>query len=48
VQQGTIQARSMMTMTLAVDHRLVDGAVAAQFLETIRDLLEAPEKLATG
>jgi len=36
----------MMTMTLSVDHRIVDGAVGAQFLELIRDLLEAPQKLA--
>jgi pyruvate dehydrogenase E2 component (dihydrolipoamide acetyltransferase) len=35
-----------MTLTLSADHRLVDGAVGAQFLEAIRDLLEAPQKLA--
>jgi pyruvate dehydrogenase E2 component (dihydrolipoamide acetyltransferase) len=45
-RQGGIQVRQMMTMTLAVDHRLVDGAVGAQFLEMVRDLLEAPQKLA--
>lgn len=44
-RQGGIQVRSMMTVTLSADHRLVDGAVGAQFLETIRDLLEAPQKL---
>ncbi|HUU10195.1 MAG TPA: dihydrolipoamide acetyltransferase family protein [Phycisphaerae bacterium] len=47
-RQGGIQVRSMMTMTLSVDHRLVDGAVGAQFLETIRDLLEVPQKLVDG
>jgi len=45
-RQGGIQVRQMMTMTLSVDHRIVDGAVGAQFLELIRDLLEAPQKLA--
>jgi len=45
-RQGGIQVRKMMSMTLSVDHRLVDGAVGAQFLERIRDLLEAPQKLA--
>jgi pyruvate dehydrogenase E2 component (dihydrolipoamide acetyltransferase) len=45
-RQGGIQVRKMMSMTLSVDHRLVDGAVGAQFLEMIRDLLEAPQKLA--
>ncbi|MEA3368217.1 MAG: 2-oxo acid dehydrogenase subunit E2, partial [Planctomycetota bacterium] len=45
-RQGGIQVRQMMTMTASVDHRLVDGAVAAQFLETVRDLLESPQPLA--
>jgi len=44
-RQGTIGIRKVMTLTLAADHRLVDGAVGAQFLETIRDALEAPQKL---
>jgi pyruvate dehydrogenase E2 component (dihydrolipoamide acetyltransferase) len=34
-----------MTLTLAADHRMVDGAVGAQFIEVIRDALEAPQKL---
>ena len=45
-RQGSVQVRKMMSMTLSADHRLVDGAVGAQFLEMIRDLLEAPQKLA--
>jgi len=44
-RQGGIQVRQMMTMTLSADHRLIDGA-AAQFLETVRDLLESPQPLA--
>ena len=44
-RQGGIQVRKMMTLTLAVDHRLVDGAVGAQFIEMIRDALEAPQRL---
>ena len=44
--QGDVRVRKMMSMTLSVDHRLVDGAVGAPFLEMIRDLLEAPRKLA--
>jgi len=44
-RQGGIHVRKMMTLTLAVDHRLVDGAVGAQFLEMIRDALEAPQGL---
>ncbi len=44
-RQGGIQVRKMMTVTLAVDHRTVDGAVGAQFLEAIRDAIEAPRGL---
>jgi pyruvate dehydrogenase E2 component (dihydrolipoamide acetyltransferase) len=32
--------RSMMTLTLAVDHRVIDGAGAARFLNTLRGILE--------
>jgi pyruvate dehydrogenase E2 component (dihydrolipoamide acetyltransferase) len=31
-----------MTMTLSADHRAVDGATAAEFLRTLRRLLEEP------
>jgi len=44
-RQGGIQIRKMMAATLAVDHRVIDGAVGAQFLEMIRDGMEAPQKL---
>jgi pyruvate dehydrogenase E2 component (dihydrolipoamide acetyltransferase) len=38
--------RSMMTMTLTCDHRILYGADAARFLAGIRDLLERPLQLA--
>ena len=34
-----------MNMTLSVDHRLIDGAVAAQFLNHVKHRLEFPESL---
>ena len=37
-----IVARPMMTMTLTCDHRTIDGAVAADFLRTVKDFLEEP------
>jgi pyruvate dehydrogenase E2 component (dihydrolipoamide acetyltransferase) len=37
-----IVARTMMTLTLSCDHRAVDGATAAEFLTTLRQLLEEP------
>jgi pyruvate dehydrogenase E2 component (dihydrolipoamide acetyltransferase) len=31
-----------MSLTLSADHRAVDGATAAEFLRTVRRLLEEP------
>ena len=45
VRDGQIVARTMMTVTLSADHRVVDGAVAAAFLVTLRELLEEPASL---
>jgi pyruvate dehydrogenase E2 component (dihydrolipoamide acetyltransferase) len=35
----------MMTLTLSVDHRVIDGAVGAGFLQTLRQLIEQPDSL---
>ena len=37
--------RQVMTLSLTIDHRAVDGAPGAAFLATVRDLLEAPYRL---
>ena len=42
VRDGEVVVRPMMTVTLIVDHRAVDGAPAAEFLETMKALLEDP------
>jgi pyruvate dehydrogenase E2 component (dihydrolipoamide acetyltransferase) len=42
VRKGQVVARTMMTCTLAVDHRVVDGAMGAQFLQTLRAYVEQP------
>ncbi|PKP61851.1 2-oxo acid dehydrogenase subunit E2 [Candidatus Atribacteria bacterium HGW-Atribacteria-1] len=39
-----IAVRSIMKVTISVDHRLIDGIVAAKFLKDIRKYLEFPEK----
>lgn len=40
-----ITGRSMMTLTLVFDHRIMDGAVAAKFLQTLKETLENPQDL---
>ncbi|MFH1931768.1 MAG: dihydrolipoamide acetyltransferase family protein [Pseudomonadota bacterium] len=42
VRDGNIVIRPIMEITLAVDHRVVDGAVAAKFLQDLKDGLEDP------
>jgi pyruvate dehydrogenase E2 component (dihydrolipoamide acetyltransferase) len=39
---GSIVARSVMTVTLSADHRAVDGADSARFLGTLKQMLEEP------
>ncbi|MER3409495.1 MAG: hypothetical protein C4306_05195 [Thermoleophilia bacterium] len=42
VRGGEVVARPMMTLTATFDHRAIDGAPAARFLETVREVLEEP------
>jgi len=39
---GEVVARPMLTLTATFDHRAVDGAPAAEFLQTAKELLEEP------
>lgn len=39
---GQVAIRPMMIMTLSLDHRVVDGARAAQFLDNLANLIENP------
>ena len=45
IHQGKVAQRAMMTLSLTFDHRLVDGAPAAAFLQSVKRLLEAPHAL---
>src|SRR5439155_15722321 len=40
VKNDQLVARTILTVTLSADHRAVDGATAAEFLRTLRTLLE--------
>ena len=41
-ENGAFVPRQLMRVTLSCDHRVIDGAVGAKFLQTLRSLLEAP------
>lgn len=43
VVDGTVVARPTMTLTVAFDHRIADGAALAAFLGELRALIESPE-----
>lgn len=42
VENGQVVAGKVMTLTLSADHRVVDGAVAAEYLADLRATLEEP------
>jgi pyruvate dehydrogenase E2 component (dihydrolipoamide acetyltransferase) len=45
VQAGELGVATMMTCTLSCDHRVLDGATAAEFLSCFRALIEEPDRL---
>lgn len=45
VHNGEIVARNMMYASVSADHRVTDGAEAAQFMQTLKVILETPMKL---
>ena len=42
VKDGALAVATVMTCTLSVDHRVVDGAVGAEFLQAFQGLIENP------
>ena len=45
VRDGAIVVRKMMNLSCSFDHRVVDGMLAAQFVQAIRGYLECPATL---
>lgn len=45
VRDGALVAGNVMRCVLSVDHRAVDGAVAARWLSLFRDLMQSPLKM---
>jgi len=48
VKNGQIVVGNTMKLSLACDHRVIDGATGAQFLQTLRTYLESPLSLLLG
>lgn len=42
VKAGVLTTATLMTCTLSVDHRVVDGVVGAHFLKAFKELIESP------
>jgi pyruvate dehydrogenase E2 component (dihydrolipoamide acetyltransferase) len=42
LQDGVAKEREVMKMTMTSDHRVIDGALAAQFLSGLKSLMENP------
>ena len=45
VKDDKIVVGNTLKLTLACDHRVVDGAMGAQFLQTLKDYIENPLKM---
>ena len=45
VKDGEIVVGNQMKVTLSCDHRVVDGATGAKFLNTVKDILQDPIRL---
>ena len=41
-EAGQVVIRKRMRVTMSCDHRVIDGATGAQFLQTVRRMLENP------
>jgi pyruvate dehydrogenase E2 component (dihydrolipoamide acetyltransferase) len=42
VDDGQLAVGTVMTVTLSADHRVVDGAIAAEWIRRFTDLIEHP------
>ena len=45
VRDGKVEVRDMMYMSLSFDHRVMDGAYAARFLNRVIEIIQDPKKI---
>jgi pyruvate dehydrogenase E2 component (dihydrolipoamide acetyltransferase) len=44
-REGKIVAATIMTLTMSCDHRVIDGATGARFLQTLKTFIEEPASM---
>ncbi|MFE3442581.1 dihydrolipoamide acetyltransferase family protein [Nocardia sp. NPDC059180] len=47
LENDKVVARKILRVTLSADHRAIDGAVAAQFMATLKEVIENPLRIVT-
>ena len=45
VKGGQLAVATVMTCTLSVDHRVIDGALAAEFMQALKGVIQDPLSL---
>jgi pyruvate dehydrogenase E2 component (dihydrolipoamide acetyltransferase) len=45
VKEGVLKTATMMTVTLSCDHRVIDGATGARFLQAFKGFIEEPSSM---
>jgi len=45
IRDGQVKAATVMTVTMSLDHRAIDGSVGAEFLQVFKKLIESPMSL---
>ena len=45
VKDGQVKIATVMTVTMSTDHRCIDGAIGAEYLQVFKKLLESPMSL---
>jgi pyruvate dehydrogenase E2 component (dihydrolipoamide acetyltransferase) len=45
VKDGVVKAATVMTVTMSLDHRAIDGSVGAEYLQVFKKLIESPLSL---
>jgi pyruvate dehydrogenase E2 component (dihydrolipoamide acetyltransferase) len=48
VRDGQIVIRTIMGLSVTYDHRVITGAVAAMFFQTLEEIIEDPSKVNLG